>query len=122
MNIFNQINSKYYGIHDFNKIKHDFQFSLGFLHTNLAFIYKQYDDLSLSLTQLKFNFHIIAIAKHKIKNNIPLQNIDITGFHEFIFEETLTSHGGTRFYVKESLVYKKRFDLKLDLENLNQLF
>ena len=39
---------------------------------NLASIYKHYDDLSLSQTQLKFNFHIIA------------------GYHEFIFEQTLT--------------------------------
>ena len=34
--IFNQITSKYYSIHEFNKIKHDFQSSLGLLHTNLA--------------------------------------------------------------------------------------
>ena len=63
--IFNQITSKHYSIHEFNKIKHDFQPSLGLLHINLASIYKHYD-LSTSLSQLKFNFDIIAITEHKI--------------------------------------------------------
>ena len=87
------------------KIKRDFQSSLGLLHTNLASTYKHYDDL--------LNFHVIAITGHKIRNNIPLQNIELPGYHKFIFEQTLTSHGGTRFHVKESLAYKKCDDLKL---------
>ena len=111
--IFNQMTSKYYSIHEFNKIKHDFQSSLGLLHTNLASIYNHYDDLSTSLSKLKFNFDMIAITEHKIKNDSPYQNIELPGYHEFIFDPTLTSHGGTGFYVKESLTYKMRNDLKL---------
>ena len=73
-----------------------------------ASIYKHYDDLSTSLSQLKFNFDIIAITEHKIKNDSPYQNVELPGYHEFIFDPTLTSHGSTRFYVKESLTYKMR--------------
>ena len=36
------------------------------------------------------------------------------GYHPFVFDPTETSHGGTGFYIKDSLVYVKRDDLKFN--------
>ena len=44
---------------------------------------------------------------------LPIQNIEIPGYHDFIFDSSETSHGGTGFYVKKSLAYNIRNDLKL---------
>ena len=65
--ILNHVNSKYYNIHKFNKIKPDVPSSIGFLHTNIASIYK-HDDLLITLSHLKFEFHVIALTEHKIRN------------------------------------------------------
>ena len=84
--IFNKINSKYYGIREFNQIKSDSQSSIGILHTNLASIYKHYDDLLITLSQLNFEFHVVSITEHKISDSTPTVNIEFPGFHEIIFD------------------------------------
>ena len=45
--------------------------SIGFLHTNLASIYKHYDDLLITLSHLNFEFDGIAITEHKISDSTP---------------------------------------------------
>ena len=67
----------------------------------------------ITLTQLKFEFHVIAITEHKIRDTIPIQNIEIPGYHEFIYDSSETSHGGNGFFVKNSRTYNIRNDLKL---------
>ena len=99
--IFNHINSQYYNIHKFNNIKPDYSSSIGFLHTNIASLYKHHDDLVITLTQLKFEFHVIDIIEHKIRDTIPIQNIEIPGYHEFIYDSSETSHGGTGFFCQK---------------------
>ena len=110
------INSSYYDIHKFNQIKTDNASSLGFIHTNLASINKNFDDLNLVLSLLKFEFHVIAISEHKIHinevNNIT--NITLEGYYPFQFDPTHTSHGGTGFYIKKSLNFILRDDLKFN--------
>ena len=86
--ILNHVNFKYYNIHNFNKIKPDVPSSIGFLHTNIASIYKHHDDLLITLSHLKFEFHVIALTEHKIRHSIPIQNIEIPGYHEFIYDST----------------------------------
>ena len=56
-----------------------------------------------TLTQLKFEFHVIAITVHKIRDTIPIQNIEIPGYHKFIYDSS----------VKRPLAYNIRHDLKL---------
>ena len=102
IDVFNEVNSNYYDIHELNTLKPDLLSSIGFLHTNLASIYKHYDDLVYTLSRLKFGFQIIAITEHKIKDNIPLLNIEIPGYHHFIFDPTVTSNGDTGFYIKDT--------------------
>ena len=43
-----------------------------------------------------------------------IANIHFNDYHTFVFDPPETSHGGTGFYIKESLVYVKRNDLKLN--------
>ena len=107
------MNSKYHGIHQFNQIKSDTISSLGLMYTNLASISKHFDELNLILSLLKFDFHIIGISEHKIHKNDcnSIRNIDLDGYHPFVFDHTETSHGSTGFYIKESLVCVRRDDL-----------
>ena len=41
-------------------------------------------------------------------------NINIEGCHPFIFDPTEATHGGTGFYTKDSLVFRRRYDLKFN--------
>ena len=76
------------------------------MHTNLASIGKHFDDLNLILSLLKFDFHIIGISEHKIHKNYynSTTNIDLDDYHPLVFDHTESSHGGTGFFFKESLV------------------
>ena len=87
--IFNNTNSKYYDIHEFNQICTDSKSSLVLLHTNLASIYKHYDNLLIMLSQLNLEFDVVAITEHKISGNTPIRNIELPGYHEFIFDSSL---------------------------------
>jgi len=114
--ILNNINSKYYDLQEINKLKSDSS-SLGILHTNLASLYKYHDDLELVLSLIKTKFQIIGITEHKISSNIPLSNIKLTGYHDFIYNQTSTTHGGSGFYLDETFAYKRRNDLVLIPDN-----
>ena len=56
---------------------------------------------------------IIGTTEHKIKDCIALTNIEILGFHEFIYPPTQTNSGGIGFYINDNLFYKRRDDLSL---------
>ena len=85
---------------------------MGICHTNIASLGKHIDELKLTLSVLKNEFHITAITEHKIRRGVDTTvNIDIPGYKPFIFDYTETSHGGTGFYVKDSFQIKVRDDL-----------
>ena len=97
----NPINSKYYEIF----IKHDPTSFFSLFHTNLASINKHFDDMQ-NPSCLETKFDIIGITEHKIKDhNTPNLNINLSGYHPFIFETSGTNYGGTGFYIKESIVF-----------------
>ena len=109
------VDSKYYNIKDFNKMKPDRSSSLGLMHVNIASLDAHIDDLRTALGRINFSFDIIGISEHKIRTNCePSHNIDLTGYEKFIYEPTGTSHGGTGFYVKSDLDFKVRDDLNLN--------
>ena len=109
------VNSKYYNIKDFNKLKPDKSSSLGLLHVNIASLNAHIDELRTVLGRLKFSFDIIGISEHKIeKDTQPSNNIDISGYDEFKYEPTETSFGGTGFYIKSDLDYIVRNDLNIN--------
>ena len=106
------IDSRYYDIDDFKKCKPDKNSSFGLLNLNIASINKHIDDLRIILSLLDYNWDIIGISEHKIqKGKIPSVNIDITGFKEFIFQPTETTHGGTGFYIGDNIDFIERPDL-----------
>ena len=72
--------------------------------------------MSTVLTLLKPEIHIIGISEHKIHNNDTnnATNINLEGYHPFVFDPTETTHGGTGFYIKDSLLFKRRDDLKFN--------
>ena len=77
---------------------------------------KHFDDLNSVLSLLKCKFHIIGITEHKIHTNdvLSVSNIDLDGYHPFVFDATETTHGGTGFFISDSLAFKKRDDLKFN--------
>ena len=46
-------------------------------------------------------------------NNIVRVSVSVDGYHEFVFQPTETSHGGTGFYLKDYIDYVERTDLDL---------
>ena len=99
-----QVNSKYYDIKQLNSLKVDVPSSFGFLHVNIASLNAHIDDLKTVLARMKFNFDVIGISEHKIREGMtPSNNIDIAGYNEFIFDPTETTCGGTGFYIKNNL-------------------
>ena len=88
------VNSKYYDIKQLNSLKIDLPSSFGLFHVNIASLDKHIGDLNLILSQLKYNFDVIWISEHKLfKDTSPSNNINIPGYHEFIFEPNETTHG-----------------------------
>ena len=109
------VNSKYYNINKFNKIRFDEKSKFGLMHVNIASLNLHIDDLRSVLSRLKLDFDVIGITEHKIKRGCtPSNNINITGYDEFKFEPTDTTHGGAGFYIKSGLNYKVRHDLNLN--------
>ena len=110
-----QVNSKYYDMKQLNSLKVDVPSSFGLLHVNIASLNAHIDDLKAVLGRMKFNFDVIGISEHKIREGMtPSNNIDIAGYNEFIFDPTETTCGGTGFYIKNNLDFYRRNDLQLN--------
>ena len=114
------VNSNYYDIKKFNKIKYDKESSFGMLHVNIASLNLHIDDLRSVLSRLKPDIDIIGITEHKIKKDKddkvipPSNNIEIGGYEEFEFEPTGTTHGGAGLYIKNGIDYIVRKELNLN--------
>ena len=114
------VNSNYYDIKKFNKIKHDKESSFGLLHVNIASLNLHVDDLRTVLSRMKPNIDIIGITEHKIRKDKddevipPSNNIDIGGYEQFKFEPTGTTHGGAGLYIKNGIDYIVRKELNLN--------
>ena len=112
------VNSKYYEVKKFNKIKIDNKSKFGLGHVNIASLNAHIDDLRTVLSRLNSDFDVIGISEHKIKKDTtPSNNIDIPGYEEFEFEPTGTTHGGAGFYIKKGLNYNIRDELKLNISS-----
>ena len=66
------------------------------------------------LSLLNADFHI-GITEHKILEDEPIvKNIDLPGYHTFHYQPTETLHGGTGFYVMDSLVFIERKEISFN--------
>ena len=110
------LSSKYVDIKSFNSnVKHvNAESSLGLFHVNIASLNLHCDDLRFVLSRLNHNFDVLGITEHKLSVDCdPLNNIDIPGYN-FIYEPTLSSCGGAGFYIKNSVDFIVRDDLKMN--------
>ena len=80
------------------------------MHTNIASLYAHHDELELILSLIKFDFQIIGITEHKISD---LTSLSISDYHNFVYTPTKSTHGGTGFYVKNTVNFKRRVDLEI---------
>ena len=113
-NIFN-INSRYYGIMEFNNIKSDPKSTFSLIHTNIASLGLHFDELHQVLSSLTIMFDIIGITEHKIhKDAVSISNLDIEGYRPFLYDPTETSHGRSGIYISKSINCIKRDDLKFN--------
>ena len=82
------------------------------MHTSITSLNAQHDQLELILSLIKFDFQIISITEHKISDLTSLSNISISDYHNFVYTPTKSTHGGTGFYVKNTVNFKRRVDLE----------
>ena len=77
------------------------------LRAILSALNQHMDELRTILSALNYNFDGIVISEHKItgKEGRRTVNINIPGYHNFIFQPTDSSHDGTGFYLKHNLIY-----------------
>ena len=115
LSIQSNISSNYYSYTEFNDLKFDEKSTFSLMHTNLASISKHFCDLNVTLSLLNHSFDIIGITEHKIRTDTgPITNIDIPGYHSFVFDPITTTHGGAGLYIKNSLVFIERRDLQFN--------
>ena len=113
--IITQVNSNYFDIDQLNSSKLDLHSSFGLFHVNIASLNAHIDDLGSVLSRMMFNFDIIGISEHRIhKDNLPSNNIDISGYKEFVFEASKTNSRCTGFHIKDNLVYNHRNDIQIN--------
>ena len=75
----NSIHSKYYRPTEFltSKIPKN---CFSFFHLNIASLECHIDDLKSVLSILDFDFDVIGISESRIKNDVPIANLDIPGY------------------------------------------
>ena len=104
----NSIQSKYYSPTEFltSKIPKN---CFSFFHLNIASLECHIDDLKSVLSILDFDFDVIGISESRIKNDVPIANLDIPGY-KYEHTPTNTSTGGTLIFVKNCFNYEKRLE------------
>ena len=65
------------------------------------------------ISLIKFDFQIIGITEHKISDLTSFSNISISDYHNFVDTPTKFTHGGTGFYVKNNVNFRRRVDLEI---------
>ena len=74
------INSKYYDVNDFNKLKINENSPLSTLHLNVAFLSKHFQNLHNFLPLIKHSFDIIGIIAHKVNKKLINIDFNLSGY------------------------------------------
>ena len=64
---------------------------------------------------------IIAASKTKITYGQLIVNVDITGY-DFIHCDSITKAGGVGFYVKQTLPYKQKIEINIELNFVENMW
>jgi len=66
-------------------------------------------------SRVNYGFDVIGITEHKIHEDTDaISNLDIPGYHPFLYDPITTSHGGAGLYINDSLVFTERKDLQFN--------
>ena len=106
------INCKYYDTQSFNSIGSLKSYKFGALHLDISSLNKHFDKLSNLLSLINFTFPIIGLTEYKIGKHSPINNINIPGY-QFCYNKTVSTHGGTGFYISDNLTFQKGDDLTI---------
>ena len=108
------IDCKYYSIEDFSSANFNPTRSFSILHYNIHSIELHIEELRVALALLDFSFDIICISESKLfKDCDPKVDINIEGYKTPVSTPTESTKGGVLIYVKNTLNFKPRNDLKI---------
>ena len=110
-NSINLVNSKYYTVDEFNKLKTSNRFNI--FHNNINGLETKFENIHQFLSSAP-EFDIIAITEtsQKKKNDDFFTNINIEGYANFS-TPTNSSKGGTIIYAKSKFDVIERIDLSI---------
>ena len=116
-------NFHYYDVNDFRKTQQTWnrKNSMSIFHTNISSIMANVDKLEDLLTDLDWNFNVIALsetwtdAKNKSNFTPPI----IEGYHPYSGTFGSSQNGGCGFYISDKLSPIPRADLEFKIEEKN---
>jgi hypothetical protein len=113
--IHSPINCQYYEPKEFNEANFDPSKSYSIFHLNIHSITLHIDKLRTLLTELNFDFDIIAITESKLKSNTePTIDISIENYHPPVNTPTQAEKGGVLLYINKRI---SDFKVRTDLNN-----
>ena len=106
------VDSRYVPIPELNELRPSKQ-SFSLFHMNVRSRSAHHDELLVLLSGFKFTFDIISLSETKEQCEKGfLSNVNLTGYN-IHSQPTKSSDGGIAMYVKSSLNYKVREDLRV---------
>ena len=115
------IDSKYYEIPEFSKLSHDVKDGFSLFHLNIRSLSAHLTELSQPLSCFNFMFDVLGICetKEQIDSGF-LANVSLPGYNMHS-APSKSSAGGVALYIKSSLNYKLREDLKFTNDGLEMI-
>ena len=108
------LNCHYYSTEEFIKLKTVPSKTFSIFHLNIHSMQKHISELRIMISMLEINFDVIAISESKLmKGSEPIVDISLDGYHYPVGTNTEASKGGVLLYIKNSLNFKPREDLKM---------
>ena len=108
------LNCHYYSAEEFIKLKTESSKTFSIFHLNIHSIQKHISELRIMLCMLELKFDVIAISESKfIKGSDPIIDISLDGYHYPVGTNSEACKGGVLLYIKDSLNFKPRDDLKM---------
>ena len=111
-NLIHTTDSKYYDIPEFSKLNHAVKNVFSLLHLNIKSLSAHLTELSQLLSCFNFMFDVLGMyeTKEQIDSGL-LANVSLPGYNMHS-TPSKTSVGSVALYIKSSLNYKLREDLK----------